>query len=155
MNPWSSLTIQVYLTHFTNISPILGRTYASTFKLTTQFTSQFLGVQHHLQGSKRKRVQTFYNQSLDVDIVDELCLCNLVMELCATKFEIECFTRELGIMFNKVPSILRKKFIPLGDLNFNLLITEDSHSKLLSNFMRSHYLAPVIEHPTRYDHNLN
>ena len=114
-------------------------------------------------------VSIFYKESLDAKIVDELCLCNLDIELCGIIFEIdkkeycvlgvyrphsgtvEGFTRELNIIFNKEPSFLRKNVILLGDLNVNLLRTEDSQTKVLTNFMRSHYLAPVIKHPTRYD----
>ena len=65
--------------------------------------------------------------------------------------KVEGFTRELNIIFNKEPSILRRKVIVLGDLNVNLLRSEDSQTKVLTDVMRSHYLAQVIKHPTRYD----
>ena len=51
-------------------------------------------------------------------------------------------------MFSDVPCVLRHKLAIIGDFNVNLLNCNDAQTHLLTNFMRSIFMAPIIKHAT-------
>ena len=116
-------------------------------------------------------ISVFYANELNIEVLNELCLCNSSIECCAMKLTMhakvyyivgiyrphsgtaETFTAELVEIFTKIPNFIQQNIILLGDFNINLLETSRIPTQVLCNFMRANYLSPVINRATRYSPN--
>ena len=60
------------------------------------------------------------------------------------------FTNELSSMFCEVACVIRHKISIFGDLKVNLLYYTDSQTQMLTNFMRTNFMAPILKHAIRF-----
>ena len=111
-------------------------------------------------------VSVYVKSNISSKILQNLSFCNTTIEICTVEIKqhglnifvlgiyrphsdsIENFSDSLRDILEN-DTLRNKHLVILGDININLL-NENSSTNYFINFMRSHYLIPIIQNPTRF-----